>query len=166
MIIPKAIRAITQLILLASATALVSCASPTLGIPMLTPAGDGNGDIELTPAGDGDIDLMLARFAKALHLIADLNENGEVTYQELLRVSADADDEKFRSYDTDESGGLSLEETTTAITKGEVAAKLIAKFDPNGNGEIDASEAAKFDAMIDATEGLRNFVEVEHLFAL
>ena len=75
---------------------------------MLTPAGDG--DVELTPAGDGDIDLMLARFAKAVHLIADLNENGDVTYQELLRVSADADDEKFRSYDADGSGGVRVQD--------------------------------------------------------
>lgn len=107
---------------------------------------------------------MTARLAKAVHLIADLNENGEVTYQELLRVDANVDDEKFRLMDLDKSDGLSLEESTIAITGGDAGTKLRRKFDPDNDGVVDAAEAAKFDKMIKATEGLRKLVEVEHIF--
>ena len=119
---------------------------------------------ELTPEGDSDVDLMIARLAKAVHVIADLNEDGEVTYQELLRVDADADDEKFREADLDNSGTLSLEEATKAITAGNAGEKLRRRFDPNGDGVISASKQAEFDQLLAATEGLRRFVEVEDVF--
>lgn len=141
--------------LLAIAVGLTSCATKPIQNP---PA--------LTPASSSDTDLMLAKFAKAVHVIADLNENGEATYQEILRVDADADDEKFRSADRDGSGGLSLEETTIGITSGEAGQKLLRRFDPDNDGTIDAAESAEFERMIDATEGLRNFVEVEDIFTL
>jgi hypothetical protein len=121
---------------------------------------------ELTPAGNSDVDLMMARFAKAVHVIADLNEDGDVTFQELLRVDADADDERFRLTDLNKSGGLSLEEATTATTNGAAGAKLRRKFDPDNDGAINASDAARFDRMIEATDGLRKFVEVEHILSL
>lgn len=151
----RVLPAARRLVLLTIAVVFTSCATKPIPVPP-----------ELTPAGNSDIDLLVARFAKAVHVIADLNENGEVTYQELLRVDADADDEKFRLADLDESGGLSLEETTVAITGGDAGTKLRRKFDPNHDGVIDAAEAAEFDKMIDATEGLRKFVEVERIFSL
>ena len=140
---------------LAAALLLSSCTTKILPDPP-----------ELTPASNSDTDLMLAGFAKAVHLIADLNEDGEATYQEILRVDADADDEKFRAADLDNSGGLSVQEATTAITKGPAGDKLLKRFDPNGDGVINAAEQAEFDRLIAATEGLRRFVEVEDLFTM
>ena len=81
-------------------------------------------------------------------------------------MNLDADDEKFRTYDADNSGGLSLEEATSAVTNEGVSAKLRSQFDPNHDGAIDTAETAKFDEMLDASDGLRNFVEVEHIFSL
>jgi hypothetical protein len=150
----RVLHAAKGLVLPAIAVVFTACATKTTPEPP-----------DLTPAGDGDIDLMLARFAKAVHVIADLNENGEATYQELLRVDADADDERFRGYDLDKSGGLSLQETTTAITNGEIATKLRSRFDPNHDGVIEAPEAEKFDKLIEATDGLRKFMEVERVFS-
>ena len=150
---PRVLSAARRLVLLTIAVVFTSCATkPTPEPP------------ELTPTGSSDIDLMTARLAKAAHLIADLNENGEVTYQELLRVDANADDERFRVMDLDKSGGLSLEESTIAITGGDAGTKLRRKFDPDNDGVVDAAKAAEFDKMINATEGLRKFVEVEHIF--
>lgn len=150
----KIFHAAKRLVPLSIAVVFASCAT--------TPDPDPPG---LAPAGNSDIDLMQARFAKAVHEIANLNENDEVTYQELLRVDLNADDEKFRLADLDESGGLSLEEVTIVVTNGDAGAKLRRKFDPNHDGVINAAEAAKFDKMIEATDGLRKFVEVEHIFS-
>ena len=118
------------------------------------------------PPAETDFDRLLESFARSLHLIADLNENGDVTYQELLRVNRDADPYKFQEADTDDSGGLSLAESVVAVRGAEISDVLWKKFDVRSDGSIRSSDQARFDEMIAATEGMRRFVEVEDIFEL
>jgi len=154
---PKGSNLVSPLAPLMVALALTSCGTKP------DPAGAEN------PSRSGDpnsIRTVMARFAKAAHEVADLNENGEATIGELKRVSKKMDDVKFKIYDEDNSGGLSVAEAIKAVETGDVSAKLKRQFDPNGDGIVDPAEMARFNKLIGTTDGLRNFIQVEHVFAL
>ena len=106
------------------------------------------------------------RFAESVHTVADLNENGEVTIGELQRVSPKLDLEKFKLYDQDNSGGISVEEATTAVQRGVITDKLRQKFDQDGDGIIQPPDQARFNELVSASDRLRNFVQVERIFEL
>ena len=66
----KLISCATRLALFSSAVLVSSCQTKS-----------GSGDPSAVIGVGSDVDRMMLEFAKAVHVIADLNENGEATYQ-------------------------------------------------------------------------------------
>lgn len=148
---------LSRLGMLTMAVALASCG--TSKNPAGEPPNGGNHDPNSFAA-------LRARFAKSVHVVADLNENGEATIGELRRVSPELNEAKFEGFDEDNSGGLSLEEATKAVESGEVSAKLQRQFDPDADGLVEPAEWKRFNKMVLVSDDLRNFVQVESIFNL
>lgn len=154
---PASFNLLSSLAPLVVALSLSSCGSTTVT------------DTEIDPSRSGDpnsIHTLMAKFARAVHEVADLNENGEATIGELTRVSKTVNEAKFATYDEDDSGGISIAESIKAIEEGPVSGKLRSRFDPNGDGRVEPADMARFDELIGDTDGLRNFIQVEQVFSL